>query len=300
MGLVCNDSQQRRMSPSSVSCNLEGKVEIRTSALLTAVALALSLVCPGPGEAIARVTAKADSDTIPRQSALSSIASHKATLQARRKAVDAAYDYFTVADTLLRAFQRNGVTDPAVLDYAKVWGPNIIYLTLDNLHGLYDFHLQQLHLSEQHIKQTKSGSVRQADMDYLAQGMQAWERAERQAVADMDKMTDHFARQAAMLQQQREVQRQIDAAPPAARRNLTLRYEAIGEMAKHHRQQAADIAARLAEVGAKTRLFSAINAVDRIASAPCQDNRRANVAVPELHLIPPPGFSAPAVGGASR
>ena len=276
----------------------------RTSTVLFALSLAFSLVCFGPGVAIARVSAKADrkadADTMSRQSALSGIAAHKATLQARRKAVDASYDYFTAADTLLKAFQRNGVTEPAVLDYAKVWGPNIIYLTLDNLHGFYEYHLQQLHLSELHVKQARSGMVRLADMDYLAQGMQAWERAEQQAAAGMDKMTDHFARQAAMLQQQREVQRQIDAASPAARRNLTLRHEAIGEMAKHHRQQAADIAARLAEVGAKTRLFSAINAKDRIAAGPCQDRRGTDASATSLQSIELPKFSSPPVAGPAR
>lgn len=263
---------------------------------MTCVALSNDTFATAP----AKTGQNATEASVARQSALSNIASMKATLLSRRKAIDASYDYFTAAETLKKAFQKNAVTDPTILDYAKVWGPNIIYLTLDNLHGFYDYHLQQLHLSEQHVKQTKSGVVRRADMDYLAQGMQAWERAEQQAIADMDKMTDHFARQAAMLQQQREVQRQIDAAPPAARRNLTLRHEAIGEMAKHHRQQAADIAARLAETGAKTRLFSAINAADRIAAAPCRDNARANAVVPELHQIPLPAFSTPAVGGASR
>lgn len=268
---------------------------IHTASLLLACSYLAFASCDAIADAPAKPSRSIAASSITKQAALSSISALKATLTARRKTIDALYDYFTVTETLTKAFQRNGVTDPAVLDLAKVWGPNIIYLTLDNLHGFYDYHLQQLHLSEQHVRQAKSNVVNQADLDYLAQGMQSWERTETQAAADMARMTDHFARQAAMLQQQREVQRQIDAAPPAAKRSLALRAEAVGEMAKHHRQQAADISAKLTTVGAKTRLFSAINAADRIAAEPCRNMRGDDSSKPALQAIPLPEFTQPPV-----
>lgn len=279
-------------------------MKVRPAAFLPVFLLAWTTCAALSNGTFAMTSAKtgqvATAASIPRQAALTSIAALKATLLARRKAIDAAYDYFTVGETLRKTFQKNGVTDPAVLEYAKTWGPNIVYLTLDNLHGFYDYHLDQLHASELHIKRGKNPLVRKVDIEYLEQGMRSWVRAESQAATDMDLMADEFGRQAALLQQQREVQRQHDAAPPTAKRNLALRIEAVGEMAKHHRQLASEISSRLALVGSKTRLFSAINVADRIAADPCRENRGTDNSIQGLQAIELPQFAAPPVSGPAR
>ena len=235
---------------------------------------------PIPAQTQKTAKLKLSAGMISAQDALNRIAVHMQTIQDRKTAMSDLYDYHPSVQTMTDAYRRNGANQWAIDRYAANAGQNGLYLTWDVVGRFYDAHLQALKDSAWEIKITKRmAPVPENLITYLDRGMAAWAAKEKEVAVRFQQYTERKAIAGSILGQENDLRPYKNNDPQAQ-----ARYENLESQSTQLNTIIPFLDNGLREIGYKTRLFSAINAPDRIGVTPPPEE--ANQCA--VNQVPPP------------
>lgn len=215
---------------------------------------------------------------VPPAQAAAQIESLVAELQAQR--TEASGRYYDGAAYLQQLFQKAAVY-PRAMQYASSWGDNTVYLNWNGAETFYNAHLEALRTSLVHARNGRA--VTAADLDYLAAGVRRWRQEEDLIDADLTRSAELYAQQARKLGERMAIDDSLGPLPAAgARERVEPQRQQLAADAEALRQQAV-AAAKAAIARSKQRLFSPLDAPQRIAVAapaadpPCETVERRDI-----------------------
>lgn len=142
--------------------------------------------------------------------------------------------------------------------YASPWGGNGLYLTWDSVRSYYDRHYQALSDSMKAIQAQKF--VKKSDIDYLEQGMEAWQGYEKRFPLWFDKQSELMAERARALGLSIEASRKKFATKDSAMfQALSAQVEAYDQEAESYLQASVSLGDQIRKAASK-HIFSALNA----------------------------------------